>query len=213
MSGAGGMNFCRQMDLCGPAAMLQSFSAVQAVPEVLSEHCPCFFTYQITRNSFMLQYYIRKAERADVPLILTFIKHLADFEKMSDQVVATEELLTEWLFDKQKAEVLFIMNAEHKEVGFALFFHNFSTFLGRAGIYLEDLCILPEYRHQGYGKAMLKELARLTVQRECGRLEWSCLKWNQNALNVYHGIGAKDQDEWVTLRLTGEELQRFGAAD
>ena len=115
----------------------------------------------------------RKAVREDVPLILEFIKGLAEYEKMSDEVVATEEILDEWLFDKEKAEVIFAI-AEGEEVGFALFFHNFSTFLGRAGIYLEDLFVKPKYRGNGYGKAILKRLAQIAVERGCGRLEWSC---------------------------------------
>lgn len=114
----------------------------------------------------------RKAVREDVPLILEFIKGLAEYEKMSDEVVATEEILDEWLFDKEKAEVIFAI-AEGEEVGFALFFHNFSTFLGRAGIYLEDLFVKPKYRGNGYGKAILKRLAQIAVERGCGRLEWS----------------------------------------
>ena len=121
---------------------------------------------------------IRFATENDCALILHFIRDLAEYEKMADQVVASEELLREWIFEKQKAEVLFVCE-EGKELGFALFFHNFSTFLGRAGIYLEDLFVLPEYRGKGYGKALLKKLAQIAVERGCGRLEWSCLDWNQ----------------------------------
>ena len=131
----------------------------------------------------------RYATENDVSLILQFIQALADYEKMSDQVVATESLLKEWIFEKQKAEVLFAV-AENKEVGFALFFHNFSTFLGRAGIYLEDLFVLPEYRGKGYGKAILKKLASITLERGCGRLEWSCLNWNQPSIDFYLSLGA-----------------------
>jgi GNAT superfamily N-acetyltransferase len=126
----------------------------------------------------------RFAEEVDCTLILRFIRGLADYEKMSDQVVATEELLREWIFVKKKAEVLFACEGD-KEVGFALFFHNFSTFLGRAGIYLEDLFVLPEYRGKGYGKALLKKLAQITVERGCGRLEWACLDWNQPSIDFY----------------------------
>ena len=121
---------------------------------------------------------IRFATENDCSLILHFIRDLAEYEKMADQVVASEELLREWIFEKQKAEVLFVCE-EGKELGFALFFHNFSTFLGRAGIYLEDLFVLQEYRGKGYGKALLKKLAQIAVERGCGRLEWSCLDWNQ----------------------------------
>lgn len=141
-------------------------------------------------------------------MILSFINALADYEKMSDQVVATEELLKEWIFEKRKAEVLFACKGE-KEVGFALFFHNFSTFLGRAGIYLEDLFVLPEYRGKGYGKALLKRLAQITVERGCGRLEWACLDWNQPSIDFYRSLGAVPMDEWTTYRLTGDTLKEM----
>ena len=147
----------------------------------------------------------RKAVREDVPLILEFIKGLAEYEKMSDEVVATEEILDEWLFDKEKAEVIFAI-AEGEEVGFALFFHNFSTFLGRAGIYLEDLFVKPKYRGNGYGKAILKRLAQIAVERGCGRLEWSCLDWNQPSIDFYLSLGATPMIGWTGYRLTGKTL-------
>lgn len=147
----------------------------------------------------------RKAVREDVPLILEFIKGLAEYEKMSDEVVATEEILDEWLFGKEKAEVIFAI-AEGEEVGFALFFHNFSTFLGRAGIYLEDLFVKPKYRGNGYGKAILKRLAQIAVERGCGRLEWSCLDWNQPSIDFYLSLGATPMSGWTGYRLTGETL-------
>ena len=147
----------------------------------------------------------RKAVREDVPLILEFIKGLAEYEKMSDEVVATEEILDEWLFDKEKAEVIFAI-AEGEEVGFALFFHNFSTFLGRAGIYLEDLFLKPKYRGNGYGKAILKRLAQIAVERGCGRLEWSCLDWNQPSIDFYLSLGATPMSGWTGYRLTGKTL-------
>lgn len=147
----------------------------------------------------------RKAVREDVPLILEFIKGLAEYEKMSDEVVATEEILDEWMFDKEKAEVIFAI-AEGEEVGFALFFHNFSTFLGRAGIYLEDLFVKPKYRGNGYGKAILKRLAQIAVERGCGRLEWSCLDWNQPSIDFYLSLGATPMSGWTGYRLTGETL-------
>ena len=150
----------------------------------------------------------RFAEESDCGLVLSFIRGLADYEKMSDQVVATEDLLREWIFEKRKAEVLFVC-ADGKEVGFALFFHNFSTFLGRAGIYLEDLFVLPEYRGKGYGKALLKRLAQITVERGCGRLEWACLDWNQLSIDFYRSLGALPMDEWTTYRLTGDSLQEM----
>ena len=150
----------------------------------------------------------RFATESDCPLILQFIRQLADYERMSDQVVATEELLREWIFEKKKAEVLFILEGG-KEVGFALFFHNFSTFLGRAGIYLEDLFVLQEYRGRGYGKALLKKLARITVERGCGRLEWACLDWNRPSIDFYVSTGAAVMDEWTTYRLTGDALMKM----
>ncbi len=127
---------------------------------------------------------------------------------MSDQVVATEDLLREWIFEKKKAEVLFVCEGD-KEVGFALFFHNFSTFLGRAGIYLEDLFVLPEYRGKGYGKALLKKLVQITVERGCGRLEWACLDWNQPSIDFYRSLEAAPMDDWTTYRLTGETLLKM----
>lgn len=151
----------------------------------------------------------RYATENDVSLILQFIQALADYEKMSDQVVATESLLKEWIFEKQKAEVLFAV-AENKEVGFALFFHNFSTSLGKAGIYLEDLFVLPEYRGKGYGKAILKKLASITLERGCGRLEWSCLNWNQPSIDFYLSLGAEPMSDWTVYRITGDTLTRLG---
>lgn len=151
---------------------------------------------------------IRFATENDCALILHFIRDLAEYEKMADQVVASEELLREWIFEKQKAEVLFVCE-EGKELGFALFFHNFSTFLGRAGIYLEDLFVLPEYRGKGYGKALLKKLAQIAVERGCGRLEWSCLDWNSPSIDFYRSLGAIPMDDWTTYRLTGETLKKL----
>ena len=150
----------------------------------------------------------RFAVERDCALILQFIRDLAEYEKMSDQVVATEALLREWIFEKKKAEVLFACEDGH-EVGFALFFHNFSTFLGRAGIYLEDLFVLPEHRGKGYGKAILQQLAKITVERGCGRLEWACLDWNRPSIDFYLSLGAAPMDEWTTYRLTGVTLQKL----
>ena len=151
---------------------------------------------------------IRFARPEDIPCILGFIRELAVYEKLKDQVIATDELLQEWLFDKQKAEVLLAV-VDGKPVGSALFFHNFSTFLGRAGIYLEDLYVQPAHRGKGYGKALLKRLAQITVERGCGRLEWSCLDWNQPSIDFYRSIGAVPMDGWTIYRLTGETLQQF----
>lgn len=151
----------------------------------------------------------RFAERKDAGLILSFIRGLAEYERMADQVSATEELLEEWIFDQKKAEVLFVMEGE-AEVGFALFFHNFSTFLGKAGIYLEDLYVKPEYRGKGYGKGLFKELARIAVERGCGRLEWCCLDWNQPSIDFYRSMEAEALTDWTTYRLTGDTLRKAG---
>lgn len=150
----------------------------------------------------------RFAEASDCALILDFIKALAAYEKMLDEVVATEELLEEWIFRRKKAEVLFAVE-NGREVGFALFFHNFSTFLGRAGIYLEDLFVKPEYRGQGYGKALLRQLARIAVERGCGRLEWWCLDWNKPSIDFYLSLGATPMEEWTVYRMAGETLRSF----
>ena len=147
----------------------------------------------------------RFANENDVALILQFIRELADYEKMLDEVVATEELLKEWIFEKQKAEVIFVLD-DGKEVGFALFFHNFSTFLGRAGIYLEDLYVRPECRGKGYGKALLKKLAQIAVERGCGRLEWWCLDWNRPSIDFYLSLGAEPMEDWTVYRIAGKTL-------
>ncbi len=147
----------------------------------------------------------RFAERADTPLILHFIKQLADYEKMLDEVVADEKTLEEWIFDRQKAEVIFALE-DGVEVGFALFFHNFSTFLGRAGLYLEDLFVLPEHRGKGCGKAILKKLASIAVERGCGRLEWWCLDWNKPSIDFYLSLGAQPMSDWTVYRITGDTL-------
>ncbi len=156
----------------------------------------------------MKSFEIRTAEASDAGKILEFIKLLAEYENMSDQVVATEELIKEWVFEKKKAEVIFAVE-DGKEVGIALYFHNFSTFLGRAGIYLEDLFVLPEFRGRGYGKALLKELARITVERGCGRLDWSCLEWNKPSIDFYLSLGAEVLDDWRTYRLSGKTLEKM----
>ena len=150
----------------------------------------------------------RNAERKDAALILQFIKDLADYEKMSDEVVADETLLKAWIFDKQKAEVIFAVE-DGKEIGFALFFHNFSTFLGRAGIYLEDLYVKPEYRGKGYGKAILKKLASIAVERGCGRLEWWCLDWNKPSIDFYLSLGAEPMSDWTVYRIAGDTLKQL----
>lgn len=151
---------------------------------------------------------IRKAVRQDVPLILEFIKGIARYEKMENEVVATTELLEEQLFDKGRAEVIFVME-EGAEVGFALFFHNFSTFLGRGGLYLEDLFVYPEHRGKGYGKALFLELVRIANERGCGRMEWVCLNWNKPSIEFYRSMGAMSLDEWTTYRLTSDVMKKL----
>ena len=148
----------------------------------------------------------RYAVRKDIPLILQFIRDLAEYEKLLDEVVADEATLEEWIFDQKKAEVIFAME-KGKEVGFALFFHNFSTFLGRAGLYLEDLFVLPEYRGKGYGKQLLKKLASIAVQRKCSRLEWWCLDWNQSSIDFYLSLGTEPMSDWTVYRISGDILQ------
>jgi len=154
----------------------------------------------------------RWAERKDVPLILQFIKDLADYENMLDEVVADEATLETWIFDRNKAEVIFAV-VNDTEVGFALFFHNFSTFLGRSGIYLEDLYVKPEYRGKGYGKALLKKLAAIAVERGCGRLEWWCLDWNQPSIDFYLSLGAEPMSDWTVYRIAGDTLINLAKED
>ena len=154
----------------------------------------------------------RYAERKDTALILKFIKDLARYEKLENEVVATEALLEEWLFEKNKAEVIFAV-AEHREIGFALFFHNFSTFLGRAGIYLEDLYVLPEYRGFGYGKEILQKLAAIAVERGYGRLEWWCLDWNRPSIDFYLSMGAEPMSDWTVYRIAGDTLKELAAPE
>lgn len=148
----------------------------------------------------------RAAKKGDEGKILYFIKELAKYEKMENEVVATKELLAKWIFDEQKANVLFIM-ADGKEVGFALYFNNFSTFLGRPGIYLEDLYIEPEYRHKGYGKAIFKKFKEIAKENGYGRIEWWCLDWNKKSIDFYLSLGAEAMSEWTTYRLSGDKLE------
>lgn len=150
----------------------------------------------------------RQAEEADCGLVLEFIRQLAEYEKMLPEVVATEQLLHRALFQDRRAEVIFALE-DGVEVGFALYFHNFSTFVGRSGLYLEDLFVKPAYRGKGYGKALLKYLAKIAVERGCGRFEWVCLDWNRPSIDFYRSLGAVPQDEWTIYRLTGEALQKL----
>ena len=148
---------------------------------------------------------IRFAEESDVKLILDFIKELADYEKLLHEVVATEEILRESLFERKAAEVI-IAEYKGEPIGFALFFHNFSTFLGKSGLYLEDLYIRPEMRGRGYGKILLAFLARLALERNCGRFEWWCIDWNKPSIDFYKSIGAIPMDEWTVFRVDESAL-------
>jgi len=152
---------------------------------------------------------LRKAQKEDVPLILEFIKALAEYERMSDEVMTTEETLRKTLFgEKSYAEVI-LAELNGKAVGFALFFHNYSTFVSKPGLYLEDIFVYPDYRGMGIGKSMMKYLARLAVERDCGRFEWSCLNWNKPSLEFYRSLGAVTMDDWVILRVDGEKLLKM----
>ena len=150
----------------------------------------------------------REATRDDCALILDFIKAIARYEKLEDEVVATTEVLEEWIFDKQTAWVVFPM-VDGKEVGYAVYCRNFSTFLGRAGMYLEDIFVLPEYRGQGIGKALFVELVEIAKQRGYGRMEWVCLDWNTPSIEFYKKLGAEQLNEWTTYRLTREGLENI----
>jgi GNAT superfamily N-acetyltransferase len=153
---------------------------------------------------------IRSATERDVPLILEMIKALADYEKMADEVVATEDGLREALFAARPDAEVVIAYAGADLAGFALFFHNFSTFVGRRGLYLEDLFVKPEWRGHGVGKGLLTHLARLAVERGCGRFEWSVLDWNEPAIRFYESLGARPLAGWTIFRVTGEALARLG---
>lgn len=149
-----------------------------------------------------------KGKESDIELILSYIIKLAEYEKLANEVVATSTSLKEWLFDKEKAEVMFAL-LDSQPIGMALFYHSFSTFLGRSGIYLEDLFVDVEYRGLGYGKQILKELARITLERGCGRLEWVCINWNQSSIDFYEAQGAIALNEWTTFRMDEEALKKF----
>jgi GNAT superfamily N-acetyltransferase len=153
---------------------------------------------------------IRAAEATDVPVIARLIRGLASFEKLEDQVSMTEERLAANLFGEHRYAETLLAEDDGEPVGFALFFHNFSTFLGLPGVYLEDLFVIPEQRGRGIGRALLKELARLAVERGCGRLEWSVLDWNSDAIGFYERLGARPNSEWTVYRLTGEALTSLG---
>lgn len=152
---------------------------------------------------------IRKANFSDCKLILSFIRELGEYEKLSHEIVATEETLAETLFGKRAFAEVLIGEVNGEPVGYALFFHNFSTFTGRPGIYLEDLYVRPQRRGLGFGKCLLAYIANLAVERQCSRVEWSVLDWNEPSIEFYRSIGAKAMDEWTVNRLHGEALQNF----
>lgn len=152
---------------------------------------------------------IRKAGKTDIPLVLDFINKLAEYERLSHEVVATEGDLERYLFGKEKVAEVLIGYEGELPVGFALFFHNFSTFLGKPGIYLEDLFVLEEHRGKGYGTKLLARLAALALERNCGRLEWAVLDWNENSIDFYKSLGARMMDDWILNRLTGENLVKL----
>ncbi len=148
----------------------------------------------------------RYANREDVDLIYDFIKQLAAYEGMPEAVKASKDMIEEWMFDRRKAEVLFAV-LDEKEIGFSLFYESFAAYVGKGGIFIDDLFICPEYRGKGYGKVLLKEMAKIALKRECGRLEWLCLRDNTPSMNFYQHMGAKMSDECVVYRVTGEELK------
>jgi GNAT superfamily N-acetyltransferase len=152
---------------------------------------------------------LRWATEADVPLILELIRALAEYEKLSDEVSATEELLRRHLFGAQRFAEARLACTDRRPVGFALFFHNFSTFLGRPGIYLEDIFVLPEFRGAGIGRALLRDLARIAIERDCARLEWAVLDWNEPALRFYDELGAKPMSQWRLHRMTRPAIEKL----
>jgi len=162
-------------------------------------------------NTPLAGFTIRPATVDDIPLILEFIKELAEYEKLAHEVVATEEILRETLFEDSSVAEVILGHQGESPISFALFFYNFSTFLGRPGLYLEDLFVKPEGRGQGIGRVMLAYLARLAQQRGCGRFEWSVLDWNQPAIAFYESIGSVAMDDWTGYRVTGSALERLAA--
>ena len=156
--------------------------------------------------------FLRQAQEEDVPLLLDFIKQLADYEKLSHVVVADAESLRRTLFGEIAFAEVILADYQNQSVGFALFFHNYSTFLGKPGIYLEDLFVVPAMRGKGIGRELLKYLARLTKERNCGRLEWSVLDWNKPAIEFYKNMGAVPMEQWTVFRLTGKALERLSGS-
>jgi GNAT superfamily N-acetyltransferase len=156
---------------------------------------------------------IRPANKTDVPLILSFIRGLAEYERLSHEVTANEERLMETLFGDDPGAEIVIASFDDQPAGFALFFHNYSTFLAQRGLYLEDLFVKPEFRSRGIGKALLLHLAKLAVERKCGRLEWAVLDWNEPAISFYKSLGAKPMDDWTVFRVTGDALNELAATE
>ena len=157
----------------------------------------------------MANFLIRQATEQDVPLILWFIRQLAEYERLSNEAVVTEKTLQDSLFGARRYAEVLLGYADDKPVAFAVFFHNFSTFLGRPGLYLEDLFVIPEMRGKGFGRAMLVELSRVARERNCGRFEWAVLDWNQPAIQFYKNLGAIPMDDWTIFRVTGAALDRL----
>jgi GNAT superfamily N-acetyltransferase len=165
----------------------------------------------MTTSTGIADFTIKPATKKDVPVILSFITKLADYERLSHEVVATEELLQRTLFGRRRTAEVAIGYYNNEPVGFVLFFHNFSTFVGRPGIYIEDLFVEETYRRRGFGGALLAHIAKLAVARDCGRLEWSVLDWNEPAVNFYQKLGAMPMNEWTVFRVTGEKLNQLAA--
>ena len=160
----------------------------------------------MTNSTGIAGFTIKPATKKDVPVILDFITKLADYERLSHEVVATEELLQRTLFGQRRTAEVVIGCYNNEPVGFVLYFHNFSTFVGRPGIYIEDLYVEEPFRRRGFGGALLAHIAKLAVQRDCGRLEWSVLDWNEPAVNFYKKLGALPMNEWTVFRVTGDKL-------
>lgn len=152
---------------------------------------------------------IRKATPEDIPLILDLIKLIAGYEKLSHEVIASEESLHHSIFGEKSTVEVLLAFIDNTPIGYAIFFHNFSTFVGRKGIYLEDLFVKPEFRGKGIGKLLLKEIAKIAVEKNCGRIEWAVLDWNKPAIDFYESIGANAMNEWILFRMNEKEIKKF----
>lgn len=161
----------------------------------------------------MSGFHIRQATPADIPVVHWFIRQLAEYERLLHEAVMTEETLRESLFGERPVAEVLLGYYEDKPVAFAVYFHNFSTFLGRPGLYLEDLFVIPDMRRRGFGRAMLVELAKIARQRNCGRFEWCVLDWNEPAIDFYKNLGAVPMNEWTVFRVTGEALERLAGSE